>query len=256
MYNYIWNSSYNYTQERPKMQENTVQEKNTLIDQAYNNILIMIGDGRLRPSEIISHRSLAETLNISKQPIGIALQKLEADGVVESMPRIGTLVRQVTAEDMWGMLQWRIGLEMRTIALASEYIGNSQLEKLQDMAAELDQNILKSNGSGKELRQQDMEFHLFLADCSECLRLRQELSKLNIYYLKSVLCEAVRVTRSEALSPRSFISHAKLVDAIRNGNSENAAETMRRHIESSSDMRKFTEWYKAQKSKNIESNEK
>jgi DNA-binding FadR family transcriptional regulator len=86
---------------------------------------------------------------------------------------------------------------MRTAALASEYIEKSQLRRLQEMALELDRNILRSNGSGKELRQLDMEFHLFLADCSECLRLRQELSKLNIYYLKSILCEAVRVTRTE-----------------------------------------------------------
>jgi len=238
------------------MFEAAMPEKNTLIEQAYNDILIMIGDGRLSPSEIISHRSLAETLNISKQPIGIALQKLEADGVVESVPRVGTQIRQVTAEDMWGMLQWRIGLEMRTAALASEYITKTQLNKLEEMAAALDQRILRSEDIGRALRRHDMEFHLFLADCSGCFRLRQELSKLNIYYLKSILCEAVRVTRVEALSARSFVSHAKLVEAIKHGDKDNAAKVMEAHIERSSDMRKFTEWYKSTICKNGENTKK
>lgn len=221
------------------------QGSETLTDRAYDRILSMIGDGKLKQAEIISHRSLAETLKISKQPICIALQKLESDGVVESIPRIGTQIRQITAEDMWGMLQWRISLEVRVVALASEYASDVSLARIAEMAFELDSSIIHFNGDIKSLRQKDMEFHLSLAECAECKRLRQELSKLNIYYMKSVICEAVQVAQADVTPAKIPVSHVKIIEAVKSHDPECASQLMLAHIEGSSDMRRFTEWYKA-----------
>ena len=217
--------------------------KDTLIEQSYGQILLMIGDGRLKPSEFISHRLLAEQLKVSKQPIGVALQRLEYDGVVESVPRVGTRVRQVTAEDMWGMLQWRLGLEMRTATLAAEYGEPGEQKELRRLAEILDETIIKSDCPLAAIRRRDMDFHLALAEASHCQRLRQELCKLNIYYLKSILCEAVQISR-EGLLGIPIVRHVEIADAILARNRSLAAELMEKHIEQSPDMKKFSEWYK------------
>jgi DNA-binding GntR family transcriptional regulator len=215
----------------------------TLIKDAYGKILTMISESKLKPSEFISHRNLAEELKISKQPVSMALQWLERDGVVKSTPRVGTRIKHVTAEDMWGMLQWRIGLEVRTVVLACKYGSKENIERLLEQAKELDSLIGRKDVPVKKIYRKEMDFHLLIADMSACERLRQELDKLNIYYLKNSLCEAVRITRQET-PLKAAVSHRKIVEAIIAGNSHSAAELMEKHLEQSSDMKKFVEWYK------------
>ncbi len=220
--------------------------KETLIEQTYKNILTMIANGKLKPSAFLSHRLLAEELNVSKQPVGIALQWLENDGIVESVPRVGTRIRQVTAEDMWGMLQWRMALETRIASLACCYANSSDIDKLQKKAYKVDEMIGNPKLDLTELQQADMAFHISLAKASHCEKLKNELSKINIYYLKNMLCEAVQMTR-ESIPSRSAVTHSEIAAAIAKGDSRLACEMVEQHLELSSDMRRFVEWYKNSK---------
>ena len=72
---------------RPPMQP---PRKSSHTDRAYSAILELIVNGELGRVDSISHRQLAQRLGMSKQPVAMALDRLEQDGIVESAARVGT----------------------------------------------------------------------------------------------------------------------------------------------------------------------
>lgn len=214
-------------------------ENQILVDAAYQGIVELIAAGELSPGAIVSHRRLAERLSMSKQPVGMALALLEYEGVVASRPRVGTVVNRVTADDMWGMLQWRLAIECRAATLACDRIGGAESLRLRELAAALDGAIGTAGAIALE-----REFHLAVAAASGCGKLYQELRKLNLFYLKSSLCDALRLVRAAGGQIPCPVPHAEVAAAIRPGNGRQAAEILARHLEESPDMRAFTSAYR------------
>jgi DNA-binding GntR family transcriptional regulator len=212
----------------------------TLSDQVYDQLIDLIANGEIKPASVISHRQLATTLKISKQPITFALKRLEKEGIVASLPRIGTRVLPVDAEEMWGMLQWRIALESQTIRLACEWAEPKQIKILLQKAERIDTMPWRGISRNERIKV-DADFHLYLADCSACRVLRDKLSSLNIYYLKSLLFEMLELQPLE--DQQWAVTHLDLAQAVRRGEPDPAAMLMKKHLEESPDMRLFTKWY-------------
>lgn len=78
--------------------------RGSLANAAYTQIKDEIPRGTFGIGDVLSRHRLAEMLNMSFVPITEALQRLEAEGLVESRPRIGTRVRIPTEEDIHGTL--------------------------------------------------------------------------------------------------------------------------------------------------------
>lgn len=204
-----------------------------LTDTAYQKILDMISTGELAPGSLISHRQLALRLELSKQPVGSALERLEYDGIVKALPRVGTIVVPVNSAEMWGWCQWRCAIESRCAALAAERITPEQLQELEHLALTIDA-LLAADAPRPEQFHHDIAFHRFLGECSNCHRLAAELRKLNIYCFKMQLCDALQMVSEEERSKR--IPHKNIVDALCSGDGKRAAEVMTAHLESSLEM--------------------
>jgi DNA-binding GntR family transcriptional regulator len=218
-----------------------LNEKSTtgLADQAYQQLLELISEGKIREADIISHRDLAVRLGMSKLPIGTALKRLEREGLVKSAQRVGTRVCRIDAEAMWGMLQWRIALECQIARLACGWIDPAGADRLLDAAQKVEQLFSLSY---KNAFQADVEFHLLLGDLCGCRRLREELDRLNIYYIKMVICEAVSAATQKPPFPPP--DHQTLAQAILSGPPEEAEKCMREHLENSTSLYGFVQWYR------------
>ncbi len=209
-----------------------------LADQAFQRLLELISEGKIRESDIISHRDLAVRLGMSKLPIGTALKRLEREGLVKSAQRVGTRICRIDAEAMWGMLQWRIALECQIARLACAWIDPEGSHRLLEAAQKVDQ---PSSLSLKSPFHADVEFHLLLGDLCGCPRLREELDRLNIYYIKMVICEAVSAAAQKPPIPPP--DHQTLARIIISGPPEQAENCMRTHLENSTSLYGFAQWY-------------
>lgn len=222
---------------------NQSQNKNqdSLIETAYNRILSLIAEKSLKGGDLISQRLLAEKLEMSKQPISFALKQLEEEGIVVSIPRVGTKVCSFYPEDVWGMLQWRIAIESRAVILACEWISREQLEGLKRLASKLDNKKARKAAAEKDFRHLEVEFHQKLAEGSACEKLVRELKKLNIFFLKTMLCSVL-----DAFEPgtRQAIPHLNIVKALQKGDPGEAEKIITNHIELSRDMGAFVAWYR------------
>lgn len=66
-----------------------------LVDSALTAVRSSILDGRIRPGERLLEVELARQLGISRGPLREALQLLEKDGIIYSLPRRGKFVQQL-----------------------------------------------------------------------------------------------------------------------------------------------------------------
>jgi DNA-binding FadR family transcriptional regulator len=140
---------------------------------------------------------------------------------------------------MWGMLQWRIALECQIARLAGGGIDNEGATRLMEAAEKVEQ---LSQQSYPNSYQADVEFHLLLGDLCGCRRLREELDRLNIYYIKMVICEAV--SAAAQVPPTPPPDHQTLARTIIAGPPEEAERCMREHLENSISLYGFVQWYR------------
>ena len=79
--------------------------KKSLHDQVADRIRDMIVEGALPPGSRIDETRLIEELGVSRTPFREALRTLAAEGLVVMRPSRGTVVRELTSEDVFGMLE-------------------------------------------------------------------------------------------------------------------------------------------------------
>lgn len=96
----------------------------------YERIREMILNNELNPGEKLLQEKLAAELGVSRTPLMKALQMLEYDLLVESVPRRGMFVRRLSVQEMMDIYDVREGIESVAVRLVIERASDSQIEQL------------------------------------------------------------------------------------------------------------------------------
>ena len=88
---------------------------NRVYEQLYGAML----DGRLRPGDRLNRRQVSVDLGVSVAPVLEAMTQLEWEGFLETSPRAGTLVRQVTLADVLGKFRLRQAIEVEAARVSA-----------------------------------------------------------------------------------------------------------------------------------------
>lgn len=89
-------------------------------EQVYRALREAIVTGVLEPGERLKERVLCEQLGASRTSLREALRQLEADGLVENLPRRGPIVAVLSDEDARQIYEVRIALERLIFELFAE----------------------------------------------------------------------------------------------------------------------------------------
>ncbi len=203
--------------------------RGSLATTAYTEIRDEILRGTFTMGDILSRRRLAELLNMSFVPITEALQRLEAEGLVESRPRIGTRVRIPTAEDIRGTYLVCEALEVQSARLCAANMTASEKRQLRKSAEHLDQLYQAGQSEGDapflfSVHTYHMQFHMRIAEIAGCAKLSEAIEKERVLVFNWLYGGSNRRTVSQ---PNS---HSKLAAAICSGSILRADEAMRNHI--------------------------
>jgi DNA-binding GntR family transcriptional regulator len=203
----------------------------SLADQAYYTIRERILKGEIALGAPLSRRKLAAELGMSLLPVAEAFQSLEADGLVESRPRVGTRVCFPTAEEIRQHYQVREALESQAARLFAVSASEAERREMRKMAEHMDA-LFNESFSAKD-RNRDflyavhsyhLQFHLRIADAADCGILRQMIERNHVLIFNWLFDVAAS---RPALPPRF---HRDLVEVLNKGNVEAADRAMRRHI--------------------------
>lgn len=122
---------------------------------AYKNIRSMIISRKLLPGQKIVQDKLAESLGISRTPLRSALQMLEAEYLVESVPRHGVIVKEFRDEEIVEIYDCRMALEGTAIRLYTTLASAREIDRLK----ELFQPFLKGAVNLAHYQKADSKFH-------------------------------------------------------------------------------------------------
>lgn len=168
---------------------------------------------------------------MSTVPVTDALQRLEAEGIVESKSRVGTRVRIPTQRSIRGHFLVREALEVQAARLVAERATPQERAELSAMALSLDdldrQHYDGHGGSVLKLEAHrfHLGFHQKIAECCGYVELREAIHKVHtlIFYW------FYDISSQERYRPPSQW-HAPLIEAVTGTDPDEAEGAMRRHI--------------------------
>lgn len=211
----------------------TLAPRGNQSEQAYDLILDQILRGRLLPGAPLSRREVASALGMGVRPVTEALQRLEAEGLVESVPRVGTRVRLPSEQDIRGHYIVREALESQSARLFAEKSSRGEREELAAMATRLDalyeaqEPDLSDKESWEsywfEVHMVHSQFHMRIAECTGCQVLCAAIKRNQILVLNWLYDTAFRPRPS----PGRW--HSQLIEALNSGSVDIADQAMREH---------------------------
>lgn len=204
--------------------------KNTRVDDAYDRLKFEILQSKLPPGFQAPEPDIAERLGMSRTPVREALIRLEADGLVDLVPRRGARVLGTSVQDLIEIYELLSVLEpLAVAALARQTIPGEELDRLEAIIQNLEASV--SAGDVEAWAIADDDFHRKLLSLNGNRRLE---------HIAGVLHDQIFRGRMVLLRMRSHsIADAQeyrdLVAAIVSGSDSNAFEQMRKHREKALD---------------------
>ncbi len=194
-------------------------KKDIMVDAVREAIL----SGELEPGTRLLQEELAERFDVSPTPVREAIQQLVAEGVLSHSPYRGVQVAEVELTDVQEIYLLRAVLEGLATQLAVPNLKISELQRLRAIQAEIKEAV--SKGDSVPLRKLNYEFHMTIYHAAESPQLLQ--------FIKSLWIKAPWDT-IYVLNDRPTLmidEHQRVVDAITQGDAEQAGLHMRAHME-------------------------
>ena len=189
--------------------------------QAYAILLERILDGRLGPGARLNRRGTALELGMSAAPVHEAMLQLEADGLLEALPRVGTRVRTVTHEEVRGHLILREALECQAARMICGGPVRQALPRLMSLAEAVD----APDNSTHARARHEVAFHVALVELAACAVLTREyrrVMQIGLFY---------RINHVVESAPRALqILHSDLLTSLCRHTPARAEAAVRSHI--------------------------
>lgn len=130
-------------------------------DLAYRAIRDAIVSGEFEPGARLNQDELAKRLGVSRAPIRDALNRLEAEGLVQTLSRAGgAVVADVTEQQVVDIYELRAILDAACTRLACARMSEEQLQRLQAVVDETER--VTGTGDLQAIVQAHAEFHYLI----------------------------------------------------------------------------------------------
>jgi DNA-binding GntR family transcriptional regulator len=186
---------------------------------------LLLGGVRYEPGAKIIVEELSRELGVSRTPIWGAINRLEAEGVVEIVPRLGVYLLGYDTERAGDTYVAREALEGMATRLAATWAGREDLEILQ-RSIRTQAEHLKARDF-ERYAEAAMAFHVHILTASRSLSIGRLLG--SIYAQIQVM--RVRARYSTPKLPASVKEHESILDALRARDPERAEREARAHVQ-------------------------
>ena len=209
--------------ERSRKPRSAVQ---SLRDIAYEAIKRQIITCDLRPGEVLSEAVLSDTLQIGRTPVRQAIDRLVTSGLVDVMPRKGVMVKPITFDEIFDIIEARVINESHCARRAALQVDDSEVARL---AANVSEMWKATEGADIDrMMDLDREFHSIISRAARNHVITEILGNLHD-----------RSTRLWFISLRAVEQHVRVCDqhaaifeGIRRRDPDAAEAAIRAHIES------------------------
>jgi DNA-binding GntR family transcriptional regulator len=197
-------------------------EREVLSELVKDRILTWILEGELAPGSRIVETRVARELGTSQAPVREALRDLATLGFVEMQPYRGSRVRRPSKDELTDAIEVRAELEARAGRLAATRRTEKCLSDLDRLYDEMAEAAERNDPHDHALR--NTQFHQRIVEAAHNPTLMRLWSMLEPF-------SRTYVTASAPGMDLKWLGHRHdgILAAIRDGDAELAAETMRQH---------------------------
>jgi len=191
----------------------------------YEELLDGIMTGRYKPGERLDIEAIAQRVGASRTPIREAIRRLESEGLVTSVPHRGTLVAQLSVQEVAELYHIRAVLEGLAARLAAQSLTRHEADLLRDVCGRMSQEEVASDDEA--FLRMNREFHEVINEAAKAPLLHEYI--INLYVTTS------RYRRLTATFPGRMQGildeHQALADAILTGDAIEAERLANMHHE-------------------------
>lgn len=200
-------------------------------DLAYTMICERILRGELKPGQRLTRKGMAELTGVSIIPVIDALHRLESEGLVESLPYVGSSVISLTAETKRDRYALRLAAESQIARMIARGRLREEVKYgLIEQAKTIDMQ-LQINDTVKTTWEMHYDFHAGLARLTGCPSLVDTMRRDHLF----MLLEWQELSHWQPTNDHpdtDALSHVWLLGELFSGDPPRAELGARRHIAS------------------------
>lgn len=198
--------------------------KKVSIENICDKLRSKLKKGELKPDSRIVEQELAEEFGVSRTPIREAILHLASEGLLLSVPNLGTFVKRFSVGDVREMFEIREVLEGLAFRNAVERFTDSDRDELLRLAVKTDTE--RANGNWDEAFRTDESFHEFIINRCGNEALKKELSKFNFQtsLIRVDLSPVAKLVKRKTIT----VTHTELAKSA--NDPVKAEKLMREHI--------------------------
>jgi len=195
-----------------------------LTDWAYERLKAMLLSLQIEPGAQLQTDGIAREMGVSRTPLREAILRLEKEGLVRIVPRVGIFSTEITRRDLDELYELRELLESRALEDATPHITEEDLAQVDFL---LERTVAAAKEQDTEaFLQAEVAFHSYLLRRCGNRRLITIVEGFqDLTYRWRVLS-----IRSQASLSETVAEHRQIVDALRRRDPQLAGELMRDHI--------------------------
>ncbi|GAA3403926.1 GntR family transcriptional regulator [Paenibacillus hodogayensis] len=180
-------------------------------------------NGEWSPGDRIVETKLARELEISQTPIREAVRQLAGEGVVTIVPNKGPFVRTFSAKDIFEIYSYRAVLEGMAIRLAVGNASMTDIRHLEQFYEEMKKKL--HDDSFVSLSEDSGYIHYYI------FKLAKHAILLEMFSFISFRITLVnRIVGRKYSKEREVSEHWELIEALKQGDPDEAEKVMRAHI--------------------------
>ncbi|MBW4438337.1 MAG: GntR family transcriptional regulator [Pleurocapsa minor GSE-CHR-MK-17-07R] len=189
-----------------------------------------IVSGDFKPGHPLLENDLAAQLGVSRAPLREAFQILASEGLVETIPYKGTIVRHLSRQDIEELYTLRCVLEQFAIR---RVIAAGHIEDVATLRGIYEEMLAAAvQGNLKAVNEIDRHFHDTLIALSQHHLLTETWSTVTLR-VRQVM--ALRNRRNSDLTQIAY-NHVPIIEAVARGSESEAMDLIEKHVVTSLDL--------------------
>jgi len=201
------------------------EEYKTLRDRVYSELKKKIIFHDIKPGERIIDKNLAKSMGVSRSLMRQTFTILEKEELIDSEPRSGFYVKEISAKDIAEIYDIRKVLEKTAAEASVPNIPDEEIEKISQLFELAKEDL--DNGNFLMFVKADTELHKMIINNYGNKRMVKLIKNYNDRFLYYRIVDLSRAERAK----KSYYEHLEILEAVKNKDVEKVVKLMGAHIE-------------------------
>ena len=193
----------------------------------YDHLREQLLNGEIPPHQHLIEARIAKEIGASRTPVREAFHSLELEGLIESIPRVGYVVKPIKEAEVEEICEIRTAIEWVAARWAIENTPRKLIDELRENISASEEKAI--HGDPRAFIDLDAQFHEIIARYSGSKRL-QELSQTLRRHMLRYRVQSIYLIDNVL---RAIQGHKDILEAIERGDLEAVNRAIKCHLEQS-----------------------